>query len=238
MFPAKTSFIDGKITLSENLRYCPIKYLDDTYDEVDSVPGLRTILYKHQKIIVKAMIDLENNKLLYAKDAKDTENVFIIDANAGILSEKVGSGKTFDILATIILNPKPASTYEVDRIINNFATFESSSYTLHEPFIYKKSFKYVLNPTLIFVGSSVIKQWISVIETYTNLKTFVVYGIKEFEKLVDIIVNKTVNDYDIILIKNGTVSRVVLPKNIKILPTITASPHMYLLLLFQLRCLV
>lgn len=198
----------------------PDVLLDDTFSRVDNIPGLKTPLYGHQKTIVRAMVDLENN---IEFDVHIDKKLYRVSVNAGILSEKVGSGKTFDILATILLNPKPIARPEVNSIACSKFPFPS--------LIYKKQFKFTLNPTLIFVGSSVIRQWANTISTYTNLRTFVVYGIREFEKLINMIEDKTVNKFDIILIKNGIISRLVFPKNVKLMSNNNVTtPHMYSLI--------
>lgn len=191
--------------------------LDENYEMVDHIPGLKTTLYPHQKTIVKAMIDLENNQSI---NVKLNNEVYKIESNIGILSEKVGSGKTFDILATILYNPTPAKNYEIDRIVN-----------AHSSFIYKKSFKTVLHPTLIFVGISVLHQWVNTIKKYTSLTLFVVNGLKEYEQLINKIIDKSVNEFDIILIKNGTIARPIVPAGVKLLKiNQVSSPHIYCLL--------
>ena len=217
----KLSWINRIININ-NLSY-PDSFLDSEYKTVFNVPGLNVVLYGHQKTIVRAMIDLENSKRLDLCSSKNNIT-YNAEVNAGILSEKVGSGKTFDILATILLNPIPAKSGEIHII-------RCKENKINTPFMYRKSFKYTLTPTLIFVGSSVIKQWISSISNYTNLKTFIVYGIKEFENLVNMITDKTINNFDIVLIKNGTIARIVLPKGLS--PPMNfcnSTPHMYSLL--------
>lgn len=214
--------------------------LDETYQTVETVPGLKTALYPHQKVIVRAMLDLENNsefEITKSRIDKDklghivnkSADVYNVAVNAGILSEKVGSGKTFDILALVLLQPIPKGPgYDIEHILHTPLAERKQS---RIGMVVKKTFSYVFRPTLIFVGSSVIRQWATTIKTYTNLKTFVVLGLREYEELVKMITNRTVEEFDVILIKNGTVARAILPPNVPLLKVndIT-TPHIYSLL--------
>ena len=201
--------------------------LNDSFATVESVPGLKTELYPHQKIIVRAMMDLENNstfKLSY----EYADVLYDAAVNAGILSEKVGSGKTFDILALILLQPVPKGPgYDIEYIIHK--PFRENKYI--EGLVVKKTYGFVLTPTLIFVGASVVVQWTETINKYTTLKLLVVTNVRELEQLIDKVLDKTINSYDIVLIKNGTVSRSVLPKYIPLLSmNQVCSPNIHALL--------
>ena len=73
--------------------------LDNSFQKIEIVPGLKTTLFPHQKTIVKAMVDLENNRNIKARYSNFK---FDIKNTSGVLSEAVVSGKTIDILE----NPK------------------------------------------------------------------------------------------------------------------------------------
>jgi hypothetical protein len=202
--------------------------IDENYDTIEEILGLKTQLYPHQKKIIKAMIDLENNSVF---NIAINSVIHKVENNVGILSEKVGSGKTFDILGLIMLQPMPKTLgYDIDHIMcknkkNNVG------------FLIKKYFTYIYKPTLIFAGTSVIQQWLNTINEFTNLKVFSVCGIKDFEKLINMITDKSIEDYHIVLIKNGTIVRPVLPPNIELLNmNKVLSPYMYSLLA-NIKCI-
>lgn len=169
-------------------RTAGVVLLDETYDKIGQVPGLKTNLFLHQQTAIKAMIDLENSVIIPFNNHK-------IRVTSGILSEPVGSGKTIDILSVILL--QKTKLYRTITESRNVIWF--------------KKYKYVISSTLIFVASSVLNQWVEAIEKFTDLTYFVVSGINELTELLDIIYSKAVNKYDIILIKNGTITR--LPYN-------------------------
>jgi SNF2 family DNA or RNA helicase len=223
------NWIDNKhyIQSNKNKNYYEVEHLlDETYNYVDNVPGLKTSLYHHQKVIVRAMIDLENNCNFNILSELKSYN---IEVNAGVLSEKVGSGKTFDILALILLQPIPKGLgYDIEHILHNQLPEKKYSKI---GMVIKKTFSYILRPTIIFVGNSVIQQWTNIIKTFTNLKLFVVIGIREYQKLVNMILDKSVEQFDIILIKNGIISRPILPPNSYMLKSNKIiNPHIYSLL--------
>ena len=67
--------------------------------------------------------------------------------------------------------------------------------------IVRKKFRNILDPTIIFVWSSVINQWINSIKTFTSLTYFVVYSVKELQVLINKMDDRSINSFDIILVK-------------------------------------
>lgn len=182
-------------------------HLNSDFSQIDHIPGLKTTLYQHQKTAVRAMLDLEY-KRSYEQSKADKE-VIKISYNVGVLSEPVGSGKTIDILSVICLNAIPRPVPDIMELptINNFY---SVGYV-------RCKFKKLLKPTIIFVGSSVMKQWQNAIKQFTDLTVFCVNSVIELKKLFNMISNRTINDYNIILVKNGKITvPIELPNNIKL----------------------
>jgi SNF2 family DNA or RNA helicase len=165
--------------------------LNDLFDKIDTIPDLKTNLYSHQKTVVKAMFDLEQEKQL----TKNKTNLYF---NAAVLSEPVGSGKTICLLSLILLDRiiEPINFTEIYHILN-------SAYVKH---INKNLF-----PTIIFVATSVLKQWETAINTFTNLKYFVISNIRDLRKLPRMIESKEIHNYELILVKNGKVSEKNIP---------------------------
>lgn len=184
--------------------------LDDTYAKVDHVPGLKTTLYPHQKNAVHGMLEMENvrkfNVIRSEYDRSDTT----ISYNAAVLSEPVGSGKTIDILALILLSPVP-------RALPDIMTLKTTHSTKSVGFI-KCRFKRLLTPTLIFVGASVMTQWEDAIGQFTDLRVFSIKSIKELRVLFNMMESNTLNaNFDVVLVKNGQITRPIrLPNGIEL----------------------
>lgn len=172
--------------------------ITEPFSKVDHVPGLKTTLYPHQQGVVKAMLDLEAKRSFEVVDSI-TRKITRISYNAGVLSEPVGSGKTIDILSVVILSRIPRAIPDIMEL--PYAKSASSV-----GFV-RRRFKKFLKPTIIFVGTSVMKQWETAIKTFTSLKSFSVNSIIELKQLLPMISDRSVNDYDIILVKNGKITR-------------------------------
>jgi SNF2 family DNA or RNA helicase len=190
--------------------------LDNSYTKIDNIPGLKTTLFPHQKTIVRAMLDLENNRTFNLSDS--TFNTLECKTTAGVLSEAVGSGKTIDILSVILMQKIP----KVFPDISELKMIEGCNRNLNRQKSYftcsiRKKFHNILKTTIIFAGVSVINQWVESIKTFTSLTYFVVFDVRDLQKLINKMSDKSINNYDVIIVKNGKVTRLVkFPKCIKI----------------------
>lgn len=185
-------------------------HMDEEYAKVDRVPGLKTSLYRHQQTAVRAMYDLENTDKIKLNGGDK------IEFNAAVLSEPVGSGKTIDILSLICLQKIPNARPDIIEMPKFTVNNKNAHFNIG--FI-KCTYKNLLTPTIIFVGSSVMIQWGEAIKTFTNLSYFPVNDVFGLRKLFAMIENGTVNNYDIILVKNGKVTvPVTLPFNLPLEP--------------------
>jgi hypothetical protein len=193
--------------------------LDNTYTTVDNVPGLKTALFPHQKTIVRAMLDLEMTRSFEINTINYTSSeitMYEIKTTAGVLSEAVGSGKTIDILSVILLQKIPNVFPDITELnmvdLNNRPTVKYSCSI-------RRKFKNILKTTIVFTGVSVINQWVNAIKTFTTLKYFAVFDVKDLQKLINIMSDKSINNYDIIIVKNGKVTRpIIFPSHIKVEP--------------------
>jgi len=184
--------------------------LDQTFDTVETVPGLKTNLYQHQKTAIRAMLDLEQHRVFTI--APTTRHYKKITYNSAVLSEPVGSGKTIDILSVILLSKVPKAMPDITPLAH-ITDREEPRDTVS---FVKIRFKTLLKPTIIFVGVSVLKQWTATIERMTDLRFFVVSNALDLKKLFTIITTGKVNDYDIILVKNGKITiKIDLPEGIE-----------------------
>ncbi len=177
--------------------------LDEKCDKIDHVPGLKVNLFIHQQTVVKAMVDLENAPVRLFGNGPEK-----IRTSSGVLSEPVGSGKTVEVLSVILLQ--------------NTKLYRTAVYSTN--LIWFKKFKHVFKPTLIIVASSVLDQWTKAIEQFTNLKFFVISNIGTLTTFIDMVHNKTINMYNVVLIKNGTVTK--MPHNFqRCYDYITGTPY-------------
>lgn len=199
--------------------------LDDTYEKIEHVPGLKTSLFPHQKTVVKAMVDLEKNRCftitsnLHESDSYKLKtpaamlseavesDIYEIKTSAGVLSEAVGSGKTIDILSLIILQKIPKVYPDIGEL--EMCDMGNNNRKKYYTAIIRKKFRNILKPTIIFTGVSVINQWIQSIKTFTSLTWFAVFDVRDLQKLINMMADKSINRYDIVIVKNGKVSRSV-----------------------------
>jgi SNF2 family DNA or RNA helicase len=211
--------------ISMNEPYEVAVEINDEFLGVDDVAGLKTTLFPHQKPIVQAMIDAEKARktIITATGGRGnlSENLTVINSSC-VLSEPVGSGKTINILSLILKQKFPKAYPDVG--ITDFTETESSQMFG----VVRKKYKNILFPTIIFVGVSVVSQWVQAITKFTNLRFFVVYQVKDLQILIEMIVSKKINNYDIVIAKNGKVTRpikfpncvMVEMKNLKSAPSI------------------
>lgn len=171
--------------------------LDGSFVKIHHVEGLKTTLFEHQKTVVASMIDIEQRRIIRMNDTVNSR-VMKIAWNVGVLSEPVGSGKTIEILALILSSPIP-------RAIADIAVAPMPKVGTETPIV-RREWQNILRPTLIFVGGSVVKQWEIQIKTFTNLDVFVVDKVHKLRQLLKMIHDGTVDAYQVILVKNGTVT--------------------------------
>lgn len=199
-----------KVIKTNNLR--DIEHIiDSSYEKICNVPGLKTSLYEHQKTVVKAMLDLEMNRV---SNITSRNKCYELKTSAGVLSEAVGSGKTIDILSVILIQKIP----KVYPDITELCLFNIKKRNCGTPMnIIRKKFRNILKPTIVFVGVSVINQWVNAVKTFTDLKCFTVFDVRGLQKLINMMDDRSINKYDIVIVKNGKVTRIVkLPSYIKI----------------------
>jgi hypothetical protein len=197
--------------------------ITDKHEKMKSPENLDLTLLPHQKAVVKAMYDIENKRYVNVKlqeYAGDQGTKFIIETCAAILSDKPGSGKTYDILGLLCVSPVPKpvcdiSSYPPTKGINvttgryndaryypNFSVTEvRRKYTKNLP----------LN--LIFVSKSVIYQWEEAIRN-TNLKFLTIKNVFDLVEFCNMFFRptktkniNTLKNYNIVLIKNSRVTK-------------------------------
>jgi hypothetical protein len=219
--------INGRVENNDGFKN--ILRLNDKYETVDKLEGFKITLLPHQKVIIKAMYDLEQKRYIRVNGLSRTSVIpddGIIETCAGVLSDKLGSGKTYDILGLITLSkekkiPKTANISHLPiirrergiKMIQRGTTGISSYEHLGCKTEVRRIYNKYLPLTLIFVSKSVLLQWQKAIIDNTNLKVFMIENIFNLKAFYEMIFkpNKQNNrdvllSYDIILVKNGTIS--------------------------------
>jgi SNF2 family DNA or RNA helicase len=208
---------------SKNKPY--MRLLNNNFHKVPAdIDGIHTRLTEYQRTAVAAMIELEEKREcpIITEGAKIMQG--IVKTNAGVYSDCAGSGKTIVVQTLIHLKKfpfvnnaqsapeyRPINLNEVPNKTSEIAKRSDSGYKGYISRVYKK----VIPCTIVFAGVSVAKQWCDEIETFTNLRYLEVTKVKDLDLLMKLIENGDINNYDIIVVKNGNISRVVkLPENL------------------------
>jgi len=129
--------------------------LDENSQQIIQPDVLNIELMHHQKTAVKAMIDLEQKGYVDIKFRyfDNEEKELKLETSIGILNDRVGAGKTLDIISLILMQPTA---------INRPIYFSSDRYiTIREIEINKTEF---LNCNVIMVPKGIQDQWEGVIK--------------------------------------------------------------------------
>jgi SNF2 family DNA or RNA helicase len=216
--------------------------LDEKSQKIPAdIDGIHTTLTEFQRTAVAAMLEIEEKRgASFSEGTRDTTGV--INTSAAVYSDEVGSGKTISSLALIRIKPYPyrldsgfridtcqdLRPIYVDNVKDQIHHSKKHDDTGFRGFI-KRTYKNILRPTIVFAGVSVAKQWSDAIETFTNFKSLEIVDVKGMDQLMKMIENGSINEYDIVIVKNGTVTRDVnLPGNlIKEDKNKISSPYIY-----------
>jgi SNF2 family DNA or RNA helicase len=193
--------------------------LDEKFTAVETPPKFKGGLYEHQKVVVKALLDLESKRHINCI-SEDNKEKYIIDNHACILSEKLGSGKTIEILALICFSrtptkilPKPVNVNHL-KVESSYFTYGMDDYNYDHidtqikrlyPIEIQAKYSSKLNSNLIVVNKSVLVQWEKAIEHFTHLTYFTIGDIRSLKIFYTMYLNGTLN-YDIILLKSNHVT--------------------------------
>lgn len=183
--------------------------LDENYEVVETPDKFRgLVLYPHQQVAIKALLDLEKAR---SRKTMWRGKLVECETNAAVISMPFGSGKTPIVLGAIMLRPFP-------RAIASFVPFRTVAGGIFGDNYYNKTMfasevrvkftggSALIKPALILVGSSVVIQWRDFINTYTTLKVFVIGNYYDLIKFQKLLIEDKVNQFDVIVLKNGTVT--------------------------------
>jgi hypothetical protein len=194
-------FIDDRELINECIK------MNGDFVHHPTPKGFKAKLLMHQQTVLAAMLGLEETRVVQGRNGGRYGNQKQkFETCAGLLSEKFGSGKTIMILALIMAKPMPDNKpiYQVCRTNAGFKNKKVNNTS----FFIKKRFRHdlILKPALLFVASSVVLQWEKAVKDFTTFKVLSVASVYDLRKLYNSMQNKTINDYDIVLVKNGNIT--------------------------------
>ena len=200
--------------ITENRVYEQMIYLDEFFEQVDTPAGMVGInLLEHQKVILAALIRLEDERSMIVSDVPNVsmitkDKTAVVRSSAIVLSEAFGSGKTFEILGLILSRPVPKA---FPHHVNAAILGTSSRPAFKCNFVHEVRRKVtgpdaLLRPTIIIVSSSVVTQWINAITSHTTLSVLTAIDLPSLAKMYEIYKARKINRFDVIIVKNGTVS--------------------------------
>ena len=152
-----------------SLNLSEIFNLDEKSPRITQPYNIIIPLKEHQKAVI-----YQARKLEELKPFKIKENKQMI-TQMGVICDKVGSGKSFEILGTI------ASSISLDNEIKLHSFTDLKKYKIYNPVHFKK-----IDTNIIVVPHGVFKQWEEYILKFTKLSC---YSIINFQSLKNIIKN-------------------------------------------------
>lgn len=169
-------------------------------------------LHPHQLTLLQACINFENNKIYLKKYKNLVDNYNVgendyIRTNMAVIGDKVGSGKSYVILALILEN-KSIHNYQIE------------SYGLNNIFINITSPLETYKTNLLVIPHNLYYQWkkyITNITDDTNFKYKLICRKKDLQEFI--LDTKKLKDYDLVLVTDTNfkiISNLILINNIKI----------------------
>jgi len=197
----------GDLSFLENHKDRKIQYLTENHQTAEQPSGLKNIiLYPHQKTALRAMLDLEEARMLkiMRDHCFDSKKPYIIaETSALLLSEEFGAGKTIEVLALI-------ASRQIPRAIPTHMSWITSHLdcTLGcvDVVVKYEGPDVLIRPNLIFVHSSILVQWCNAISEFTDLKYLKVGNYHELLKFQELYNSSNLSQYNIVLVKYGNVS--------------------------------
>ncbi len=157
--PLRKFYIDELDELSE-------KYLNNIDSKVE--------LKNHQLTLLQKCIKLETNEFLDIRDDDVKNNCNELKTNYGIIGDKTGSGKSYVILALILIKKSIKRESKINRNVGYYVN-------------YMKKVDYNECPcNIIVIPHNIKQQWTSYVENFSNkLKYFLVDSNKTLSKCLD-----------------------------------------------------
>lgn len=179
-----------------NRSYGKYDNLVESMPKIPKIPAglVNLTLLPHQRVVTQALLDLESER-------KFIKGSNTYTTTSAALCEPFGSGKTYIIIALILIRPIP--TPVIPHLYVEQSRMSNKPYLLN---VKHTGPGVLIRANLIVVGSSVLYQWEKAIVEHSNLRVLVIgdyYGMRTFQSLFNA---KKLHAFDVILLKNGTMS--------------------------------
>jgi hypothetical protein len=142
-----------------------LKNLDDSHPKENNVDGLKIQLMNHQRTSLYHCLLIEKNEGILINET-------YYFSTFGILSCKVGSGKSFVVLAMII--KKPLVNY--NRISNGYG----GGVITHSSFKKINTLQNTVSANIILIPHNLLSQWTGYITKYTNIRYLIIHSSKDY----------------------------------------------------------
>ena len=169
--------------------------------QIEQLSNFKFPLMPYQLSSIYTMDQIETHKCFSTKTMD-------YHSSAAILSNAMGSGKTATVLGLLTYKPVPNYGAYYPISVNCYPNTERGRKSYSQPVnVILRTHHVALRPALIFVGYGVLSQWASEVMKFNPaLRFFTVDGIHTLKKFYDILHSGKINNYDLIIIKNKTVS--------------------------------
>jgi hypothetical protein len=160
-------------------------------------------LYQHQSATVRAVLDRENNDFYMPCVDKQTGKKMAVYFFAIKLEQPFGSGKTFEILALVMIQPMPKPRKIVQ---NRICSYYEREYCPHLAPACITTIEFSsppLKPNLIVVAKSTANQWIKAIKDHTPLRFLYIRAKADLDLFIKEYKERALDKYDLIIITNG-----------------------------------
>lgn len=166
---------------------------DETTGMAEQPSKIKIPMKPHQLTILKNAIQLEKNQEV--KISIQDGKIFKFKTKFGILCDKVGAGKSLQMLS-IIANSKYCS----GNIPTSYTMNDMLSFSIQHHDIENKD---IIPTNIIVVPHTIIKQWEKYITDYTDLTYYTINTKKTYDTFLENNIRKLeVDTYDIILISS------------------------------------
>jgi hypothetical protein len=168
------------------------------HEKAETPPGMTAPLMAHQQTLLAAQLTLEDNATIRTTDQR------VSQVTTSRISERFGSGKTRVAIALILARQTPPGRTTYYRHVEfNGAAPTKSPYLVRQ--IWPDSA--VMRPNVVFMEASVVRQWLSEFEAYApGLRVLFIENVFGLRKLKAALDNGTINDWDVVLCKNGEIT--------------------------------
>lgn len=183
----------SKINLDSNLEYFSYNNLTQIYNNINKGNIMEDGPLENTPNNIKLDLKIHQKRILYEMLKKENIDYRVSSGlNCFVLSDKVGSGKSIDILSLIAKKPL------VNNIMNNKLKYKVTKYSDFKGFNIIPTIN--IKSNLIIVPHNIFNQWENYIINYTNLKFFSIKNKKDLLLLNKPFFEKC--NYNIILIKS------------------------------------